>query len=775
MSEAEIITNGQNNHEYRVKGMDCASCALTLERGLQQLEGVEEVEINYATAKLRAKGPVDPEALRKRVQTLGYDLEDDEKKHTAEKRDVQTPQTGVGGFISYLLDDRDTRLALIAGVLLLLALLAGWLLPAIPALAITVVQIIAAVIAGYPIALHGIRSLIYGRQITINLLMTIAAVGALIIGAVGEASAVILLFAIGEALEGYTSERARDSLRSLLQLAPDEATVLRECMDCDEHMGEAGYTGGPCPYCGVHETRVPVDDVEVGEVVMVRPGERIPIDGVVSGGQSAVNQASITGESVPVDKAEGDEVFAGSINGGGALEIDVTRPAGDSALSRIIKLVDEAQAQRSPTERFIDRFAQWYTPAVVVLAVLVAAVPPLVFGATFLDPVNPSDGWLYRALALLIIACPCALVISTPVTVVSSLASLAQRGVLVKGGVFLEALSGVKVIAFDKTGTLTEGKPVVTQTHTAACPVDAVTCEACDDMLATAAAVERRSEHPLAQAVVAEASARGLAHRYGNADNVQALAGRGIRGEVNGSSVLVGSHKMFHEEALEDTDLHEHIEAAERGGQTVLVYGREGSMQGFMSVADKPRASSKAALRAMKKLDPSLRFVMLTGDNETVAEAIAGNIGSIDEVRAGLLPEEKVDAVKDLQATYGPVAMIGDGVNDAPALALATVGVAIGGAGSDQAMETADAVLMQGNIVSLPDLVETSRRAQRIIRQNITFSLLIKLVFLALALPGLATLWMAVFADMGASLIVSANGMRMLRRGRIAKNMDAAG
>ncbi len=671
-----------------------------------------------------------------------------------------------------MLADRRTRLALAGAALLVLSLLTGRLLPSAPGWLGAALQLAAIAIAGMPFAVKGLRSLVYGRQVTIDLLMTIAAVGAAIIGETGEAATVILLFAVGEALEGYSAERARDSLRSLLELAPDEATVLRPCLDCAEHLGQGGYEGGECPYCEPHEARVLVQDVQAGETVIVRPGERIPLDGRVLSGASAVNQAPITGESVPVEKGPGDDVFAGSINGGGALEMTVTRVAADSTLSRVIRLVEQAQSQRSPAERFIDRFARWYTPAVVLLAALVALVPPLVFGAPFIDHANPSEGWVYRALALLIVACPCALVISTPVTVVSSLTALARRGILVKGGAFLEALARVKAVAFDKTGTLTEGRPVVMQTQTATCPPDAETCEGCDDLLAVAAAVERRAEHPLARAIVEAAEDRALGHRYGAAEDVQALAGRGVRGTLNGESVTVGSHALFHEEEVACGPLHDRITAAEAGGQTVILVGRNGSVEGFVGVADQPRRSTPAALRALKQAAQGLRLVMLTGDNPGVAESIAGEVGSIDEVKAGLLPEDKVSAVQALREAYGPVAMIGDGVNDAPALAAASVGVAMGGAGTDQAMETADIVLMQDNLAHLPDLFETSYRTRRIIQQNVAFSLGIKLVFLLLALPGLATMWMAVFADMGASLLVTFNGMRMLRRGRYAAQLD---
>jgi Cd2+/Zn2+-exporting ATPase len=567
-------------------------------------------------------------------------------------------------------------------------------------------------------------------------------------------------------LEGYTAERARSSLRSLLALKPETAHVLRPCMDCAEHLGQDGYTGGPCPICGTHETTLPVEQVQVGEQVIVRPGERIPVDGHVATGISLVNQAPVTGESVPVSKAPGDKVYAGTLNGDSVLEITVSQLAAGSTISRIVRLVEQAQAQRAPVERFIDRFAAWYTPAVVLLAALLAILPPLLFHAPFLDT-DGTRGWLYRALALLIVACPCALVISTPVTMVSSLTALARRGVLVKGGAFLDTLARSRLFAFDKTGTLTRGHPSVTLARAVDCDPEAVRCEACDDMLALAASVERRSEHPLAKAIMAEAETRQLTHTYPVAESIQSLAGQGVQGYSNGSRILVGSHDLFHirDDAL-DQALHEDILTAVDEGQTVMLVGKDDNLIGYVSVADAARPTSSEALRSLKAIDARIRTVMLTGDNLTVADKVAASLGSLDDVRANLLPEDKLEAVRQLQAQYGLVAMVGDGVNDAPALAAANVGIAMGGAGTAQAMETADVVLMQDDLTHLPEAVRTARKTQLIIKQNIAFSLAVKAVFLLLTLPGWATLWMAVFADMGASLLVTLNGMRMLRRGQ---------
>lgn len=747
---------------FRVAGMDCANCALTLERSLGQLKGVEHIQVNFTTATLEASGSFDYQEFNQRVQALGYSLTQIEQASSAETAE----QGGALGFLAYLLSDRQARFVFLAAGLLGvraglgIASLGTW-----TAWVEVVLGLAAIGLAGFPIAQKGFRALWFGKQITIDLLMTIATLGAAAIGEVGEAATVILLFVIGEALEGYSAERSRRSLRSLLALKPEKATLLRPCMDCAEHLGKDGYEGGACPFCGVHAVEVPIAQVAVGETVLVKPGERIPVDGQVLQGISAVNQASVTGESLPVDKQAGESVFAGTLNGEGALEIQVTRFAEDSTISRIVRLVEQAQTQRAPVERFVDRFASWYTPAVVLMAVLVAALPPLMFGEPFLDTPDGAHGWLYRALALLIIACPCALVISTPVTVVSALTGLAQRGVLVKGGAFLDELARVRVFAFDKTGTLTLGKPAVQQVRTLACPPGHTRCDACDDLLLMATALESRSEHPLAQAVLAEADSRQILHRMPAASQVTSLAGRGIKGIVNGANLMVSSHSHGHENFSEDDILHEQIEQAERSGQTVMVVSQDDRVLGYVSVADSQRTSSRQALSALKAMDRQFHFVMLTGDHAGAAQRIAAEIAALDELRAGLLPEDKVSTVESLKKTHGAVAMIGDGVNDAPALAAASVGIAMGGAGSAQAMETADIVLMQDDLAHLPDLVRTSRRTQQVIWQNILFSLGLKGIFMLLAIPGWTTLWMAVFADMGASLLVTLNGMRMLRKG----------
>ncbi|MCL6430832.1 MAG: cadmium-translocating P-type ATPase, partial [Anaerolineae bacterium] len=590
----------------------------------------------------------------------------------------------------------------------------------------------AAVVAGgFDVARSAISALRTTRNIDMNLLMTIAVIGAALIGEWSEAAAVIVLFSLGNTLEAYTLDRTRDSVRALIELAPQEATLLRD---------------------GREET-VRAEALQAGDLVRVRPGERIPADGEVVEGASAVDQAPITGEAVPVDKAPGDPVFAGTVNGYGVLTVRVTDAPSDSTLARLVGLIEQAQAQRAPSQRFVDRFAHFYTPAVIAIAAGIAILPPLLTSSA-------ATPWVYRALVLLVIACPCALVISTPVAIVAALGRAAREGVLIKGGVYLEAAGSLRAVAFDKTRTLTLGRPVVT---------DILPFNGRHELevLAVAAALERNSEHPLAQAVVREARHRGLSPEP--ATGFEALPGRGARGRVNGRTALIGSRALFEECLTIPPEVSTHLEQLERQGRTVFIVGfcpSNGEMPpsellGAIAVADRVRPESRPAIEELRAAGLQ-HIAMVTGDNATTAEAIARQVG-IDEVLANLLPAQKVEAVERLLAEHGRVAMVGDGVNDAPALARATVGIAMGAAGTDVALETADIALMGDDLTKVPATLRLSRRTVAVIWQNIALSLAIKGAFVLLASLGAATLWMAVFADMGTSLIVTLNGMRLAR------------
>ncbi len=726
------------HRDLRLEGMDCADCALKLEKGVGQLDGVFHTAVDFASAKMRVEYDVEQVEHRDivgRVRRMGYDVDEAEASAAL----TEAGPGGLRGFLSFMWGKRRNMMTLAAGALILLAfalhltgLLAAhpWSLHAIYALAI--------IIGGFDVAYKGVVGVWINRELDINFLMTVAALGAAAIGAWEEGALVVFLFSLGETLEGYTMDRARTAIRSLMALAPAEATLLRDGT----------------------QVRVPVEDLSVGDVILVRPGERLPMDGLVRRGASAVDQAPITGESIPVPKQPGAEVFAGSINGPGALEIEVTRRAEDNTISRIIHMVEEAQAQKAPSQRWVDLFARYYTPLVVGLAVLVAAVPPLFFD----QPLLGHHGWLYRALSLLIIACPCALVISTPVSIVSAISSAARSGVLIKGGTYLEAAGRLRVMAFDKTGTLTYGKPEVMDVIQNPASAEG------DDPLRLAAMVERRSEHPLARAVVRAAEERGIevASLEESDVGVEALSGRGVRAVLNGDEqqIYVGNRALFNEVSIAiPRELLSQARALEDDGKTVMVVattiGGQASVAGLVAVADTVRPNAREVIAALKRVGIR-RTVMLTGDNERTAAAIAAQAG-IDEFRANLPPDEKVAAIEALLAEYEQAAMVGDGINDAPALARATVGIAMGGAGTDQALETADIALMADNLDNIPYAIRLSRWTLNIVRQNLGLSLAIKAVVMALALPGLATLWMAVFADVGASLIVILNGMRLLR------------
>ncbi len=557
--------------------------------------------------------------------------------------------------------------------------------------------------------------------LNINFLMCVAVVGGMVIGAWPEIALVVFLFGLAELIEKKALDRARDSVRGLMAMAPDEASVKQPD-------GSWLTTGAGA--------------VPVGAVVQVRPGERLALDGLVVAGESSVNQAPVTGESIPVDKKVGDKVFAGTINESGVLEFKTTGGKDQTTLAKIIKTVQEAQGSRAPTQRFVDNFARVYTPIVCIVALLVAVVPWLAFN-------QPFYPWLYKALVLLVIACPCALVISTPVTVVSGLTAAARRGILVKGGVHLENGRRLKVVALDKTGTITEGKPRVTDVQ----PVGGATK---DELLRIAASLDALSQHPVALAVVAAWSGE----RSG-VDEFKSLTGRGVEGKINGEMYFVGNHRLAEERKVCSPEVEAAFASFEVQGKTTVAVASASRALGLIAVADTPRESSVEAVRTLHEL--GIKTLMLSGDNQTTASAIAKVVG-IDQARGGMLPEDKLTEIERLLKEHGDaIGMVGDGVNDAPALAKSTIGFAMGAAGTDTALETADVALMQDDLRGVPEFITLSRRTGAILIQNITLAVGIKVVFFALALIGLATMWMAVIADVGASLLVVFNGLRLLR------------
>jgi len=690
---------------FKVEGMDCHEEVAILERRLSRLSGLESLDADVVGQRLRIK----------------YDAAKLSTSGIAEA----VAQTGMRAWLEHEQPvepagaDRRQQLVIGSGVFLLIGLALKLFAPGVTSWPLFALS---ALMGGIPV---GRRALISARAglLDINVLMVVAVLGALLLREWTEAASVVFLFALAQLLETRAMERARDSIRALMELAPNEAIVRRDAA----------------------ETRVPVDDVQIGDVVLVRPGDKIPLDGRVADGESHVNQAPVTGESLPVHKQTGDEVFAGSINGRGAIDVQVTRLRGDSTIARIIHLVERAQAQRAPSQAFVDRFARIYTPIVLVMAALVAVVPPLLFAAAW-------DVWFYRSLVLLVISCPCALVISTPVSIVSALAAAARKGVLIKGGARLEQLARVRCVAFDKTGTLTRGVLHVVEVV----PFGERTNR---EVLEVAAALESRSEHPIGQAIVRHAAGQQL--EVARAEQFQAFPGSGAEARVGERLVLCGNQRLFRDRGIHVPDIDAAMtRLAALGAGTVFV-AVDGKPIGAIGVADRLREAARESLDLLRRQGIQT-IAMLTGDNAAAANALAASL-HIDDVRADLLPADKAEAVNDLRRAHGPLAMVGDGVNDAPALATADVGIAMGAAGSAAALETADVALMADDLPKISYAVRLSRATARNIRVNIGFSLVLKAAFLVMAIAGTATLWMAVAADMGASLLVVANALRLLR------------
>jgi len=720
MSDQQAKLSEREMKTYRVQGFTCANCAGKFEKNVKKLSRVQDAKVNFGASKLSISGDATIEELEKAgafenlkvtpekpARHVSQEVTEDTKKEKVpfyKKYGTLLYSTSflVFGYLSYFVNGEEN---LLTTLLFLASMLVG----------------------GLSLFKVGLQNLLR-FEFDMKTLMTVAVIGGAIIGEWGEVAVVVILFAISEELERFSMDRARNSIRSLMDIAPKEALVTRNGQEIMVH----------------------VDDIAVGDIMIVKPGQKIAMDGVVVNGYSAVNQAAITGESVPVEKTVDDDVFAGTLNEEGLLEVKITKLVEDTTISKIIHLVEEAQGERAPSQAFVDKFAKYYTPIIMIIAALVVIVPPLLLGGSW-------ETWIYQGLAVLVVGCPCALVISTPISIVSAIGNAAKKGVLVKGGVYLEEMGALKAIAFDKTGTLTKGVPVVTDFNVLNNHMNK------KELLAIITALEYRSQHPLASAIMKKAEEENISYSNVLVENFSSITGKGIKGIVNGVTYYIGSPKLFKELLTADFDksLEQNVTVLQNQGKTAMIIGTEKEILGVIAVADEVRESSKEIIHNLHQLGIR-KTIMLTGDNKGTANAIGGHVG-VSDIQADLMPQDKLDFIKQLRSEYGNVAMVGDGVNDAPALAASTVGIAMGGAGTDTALETADVALMGDDLRKLPFTVKLSRKALNIIKANITFAIAIKFIALLLVIPGWLTLWIAILSDMGATIIVALNGLRLMR------------
>ncbi|WP_201715357.1 heavy metal translocating P-type ATPase [Rossellomorea arthrocnemi] len=688
---------------YRVEGFTCAGCAAKFEKNVQHLDGVVDAKVNFGAAKITVYGDTTKDLVEKAGAFEGLRLtEDGMRKVQKEKEPFY----------------RRYKHLLLSGFLILIAYSLSLTGIENNQILSTLSFAAAIVIGGYRLFETGFKNL-FKLEFDMRTLMTIAIIGAALIGEWGEGAIVVLLFAISEVLEAYSMDKARESIRSLMDIAPPQALIIRNGS----------------------EMIVDAEDIEIGDIMLVKPGQKIAMDGDILEGASYINQAAITGESVPVEKIRGDAVFAGTLNKEGYLKVIVTKRIEDTTLAKIIHLVEEAQGEKAPSQAFVDVFAKYYTPIIMILAFLVAVIPPLLSGGDW-------SMWVYQGLSVLVVGCPCALVISTPVAIVTAIGNAAKNGILIKGGVYLEELGRLKAIAFDKTGTLTKGEPEVT---------DMIRLGDVEEselwmMMST---LEFHSQHPLAHAFIKKAEELKIDYRLCEVFEFQSHTGKGISGRIGDNRYYLGSQSLFVQTPSTE------FENLQNEGKTVMVFGTADTPLALVAVADEVRDASKEVINHLHELGIE-QSVMLTGDHEKTARSIGNRIG-VKEIKAGLLPEEKLGLIKTYMKTYGRVAMVGDGINDAPALAASNVGIAMGGAGTDTALETADIALMNDDLRKLPYIIRLSRSTLSIIKQNISFAIGIKLLALLLVIPGWLTLWIAIFADMGATLLVTLNGLRLIR------------
>ena len=694
--------------EYRIEGLSCPNCSKKFEKNVANIAGVSEASVNFAVGKITVTGKASIEEIEAAGAFENLKIIDESQREVSHEKTSKVKENWtltlalmfiVGALISQSINGEQAFLTI------------GLFLSAI-------------VIGGFSLFIEGIKDL-FKLNFSMQLLMTIAIIGASTIGQWAEGSVVVILFAISEALEKFSMDKARQSIRSLMDIAPKEALVVRDGKEVSIH----------------------VEDILVGDIMLIKPGQKIAMDGVIVKGHSSVNQAAITGESVPVEKNVADDVFAGTLNEEGMLEVKVTKLVNDSTISKIIHLVEEAQGERAPAQAFVDKFAKYYTPAIMLISFLVVVIPPTLFNGDW-------NTWLYQGLSLLVVGCPCSLVISTPVSIVSAISNAAKNGVLIKGGIYLEEVGGLQAIAFDKTGTLTKGEPVVT---------DYIVVEDAkkDHYFEMIAALESYSGHPLASAIMKELKQKNLSIDHVKIEDFSSITGKGIKGKIEGVTYYVGSAKLFEVSLNQATDLKATYEKLQAQGKTVMIFGAENQILGMIAVADEVRVTSQQVIKELHEAGIK-HTIMLTGDNETTAQAIGQEVG-VTKIKGDLMPQDKLDYIKSLKNSYQKVAMVGDGVNDAPALAAASVGIAMGGAGTDTALETADVALMGDDLEKLPFLIRLSRKTLGIIKQNITLSLAIKLIALLLIIPGWLTLWLAIVADMGATILVTLNGLRLMK------------
>nr|WP_087993559.1 heavy metal translocating P-type ATPase [Bacillus subtilis] len=685
---------------FDIEGMDCSSCAKSIENHLNGLPSVKHVTVHFSTGKMKIEHSGSVKDVINEVSKIGYQASLQSGKKSIQK------------------NKNEQRVVILSGVLIALGFIGSFY--GMPAMMSAALYFIAMAVSGYkPVksAYYAIKS----RSLDMNVLMSAAAIGAAFIGEWLEGATVVWLFALGNYLQTKSIERTRNSIHHLMELAPSEAWVQ----------------------VGSELMKKPVEDITIGDIIVVKPGDKIPLDGEITRGESSVNQAPITGESIPVDKQIGDAVYAGTINEHGSLEIKVTKLIEDTTISKIIHLVEEAQEQKAPTEAFIDKFASIYTPVVFILALAIMVFPPLIGFGTW-------DGWFYKGLELLVVACPCALVISTPVAIVSAIGNAAKHGVLIKGGTFLETAGAISAVAFDKTGTLTEGKPNVSD-------IKALHLSE-EELLSIAFTLEDYSAHPIAKSIVDYANEKGIQPQQG--ELFKNIVGKGVQAAIQGEIFYAGNLKLFEQMNADVKDAKKYIQEQQNKGRTAVIIGTQNQIIGMIAVSDTIRKTSASALQALKQSGVK-QTVMLTGDNEGTAKVIASE-ANVDRYFAELMPEEKVEAIKILQKEGHKAAMVGDGINDAPALAAADLGIAMGGAGTDTAMETADIILMADHLDKLSHTMKVSKKALAIIKQNIWFSIMIKVIALIFIFPGWLTLWLAVLSDTGAALIVILNALRLL-------------